>query len=323
MARSIVSILVILVVLSSPVMANGFSKDDFDRRMNRVHSLIERGKWSSAKREIQSLLKHCEGMAYALSRRFEIVECMKICVFRDAFQPSDPKCVFDGEVLAFKPATGQIKLRYKALTPGDFKSTGGRKGTSSFNSGNIHTALFQGTYTIEIKGQSYPEYSYYKSPSVKVMLSKNKGYDVRFGFKTEVVDAKGYRGHKNRTIYVNESKPEIFHWAGRTCKKLESRASSPATAGKPFHLKVVVEKKRISAYFDRRALMKARRAGGAAGRFAISHLAFDEIVISGKLDPDWLEGEFDAVVKERFKEFESTFKPEEHLPDWLLGAYGG
>jgi hypothetical protein len=304
--------IVLLFFLGSVSHGHALSEEKFDAGMKKVNGLMSRERWSDAYRQLKFLLKNHENQAYVVAKSEEIRNCAKTCIFRKNYTPRSATSLVSGQVVSYHPSSGKIKLRYAPNQMGDFIKREGKYYATDFSPSFLHEAVFTGPYTIEMNGKSYPNIKSNQLPTINVCKNDDTVYSVKFGFMTETTRADG------RSVFLRSVPPRIFQTSKTGTKEISAKAASPARSEKPFRLKVVVTKTRIAAYFNGKLLLRASHSKSINSRFGFKDVPFDEILIKGKIDPEWLQKRQEAAEKIDFETFEKSFIAAEHLPEWLL-----
>lgn len=306
--RSISIPLFILCLFVSLSHGQSPEEEEFLKGFKGVKTLMEHRRWDKAKGALKDLLDAHQEADYVRVRQMEIEECMKKCCFRASYDEPDPKSLVSGELLSYKPSTGDIKLRYTPDSLADFK----RQETKSGGKSNtyIHPVLFAGPHTIEVKGSRYPSRT--RCPQLLCCLFEDEGYALIFGCKAEAVG-----------MYMKWVSPGIYHLKGGESENVASKDSSPATEGKPFRIKIKVGKSDIVGYFNGKLLLKAKKQKSFYGCFGFINLPFDEILVKGKVQTSWIQGLSDVKEQEARLEFEKDYRAGHHLPTWLFGKPKG
>ena len=291
--------------LACPTNVQVEVEENFDAGFKKVRTLMARGKWSSAEKELNNLLhEHCDEN-YVRVKRNEIEDCLKTCAFRKSYKPPSAKSLVSGELLSYKASTGTIKIKYDRGKMDDFESSSGGSADGSY----IHPALFSGPYTVEIKGSAYPDADQAGGAAVRVCIGEGCIFSVNFGFKSI-----------SSGSHVRWMPARMSQWDGTDWIDVDSKESSPADVLEPYHLKVKVAGNRVSAYFKNKLLLKASKPKGQWGLFGFNGFQFDHVFIQGKIQPSWIQGLEDAVAQEARASFESGWVTAERLPEWLLRA---
>ncbi len=292
----------LLWALACPAGAMAEKEEEFESGFKKVRSLMARGKWSSAEKELNGLLAEHRDENYVRVKRNEIEDCLKTCAFRKSYVPPAPKKLVSGDLLSYNGRTGAIKIRYDGAKMGDFESSAEDSGKSY-----VHPALFTGPYTVEVKGEAYPGPNRAGTAFVRVCIGEGCAFSINYGFKSITLGSQ-----------VQWMPARMSLWNGTDWVEKDAKETSPAEPNVPFHLKVKVAGNRVSAYFRNKLLLKASKPKGEWGYFGFKGFDFDEILIQGKIQPSWIQGLQDAVAQEARDEFETGWVAAEKLPDWLL-----
>lgn len=291
------------VVCLSPLHAQPAPESrapDFAREYDRMRSLMSAGRWKQARERILGLLTDHEGASYVRTRRHEIVADLQRCAFRERTVAPDPKTLVSGELLAWDPSGGRLRIRYRKDQWDDFERAPDIL---------AHPVTFAGPYSLEIRGSSYPGVARAEKrpPAIIVCADDDAAFIVVPGI------AQQSEGALDRWL-----PPAIVHRQGKVEKKVAVKEMSPCRAGDPFVLKVTVSDTTITAFYGGRTIISARKTRGAWGRFAVSGMPCDEILIDGRVEPAWLQGKIDEKLQEDLAAFESRFDPAKELPAWLF-----
>ena len=270
--------------------------------LKRVTRSMADRKWSRALDRLKSLLAEHEGQDHARLRRAEIVEIDRRCRFHTGAPEVDPNDLISGEILSCNLSSGKIDVRYTPQTLKDFHKAKELR---------YHPVTFAGPYKIEVKGKSYPEClrnSYGKTicPQIFVCLTEKQGYLITFGLE------QSSSGAVDRWLPAS-----IYDVA--TKKKVAEKEMTLARSGKPFRLKVKVDARQITAYCNNKVLLKTRKPADLFGGWGYAEIEeFEEIRVTGKAEPAWLQGLVDAAMQERQAVFAKTYDPQKTLPGWLF-----
>ena len=273
------------------------------------------GRWSSAAQHLNGLLAEHRGMDYAIARRSEIEECIRACAFWRSYSPPNPRRLISGKLLRYNESTGDICVTYDPSNTDDFiesrraASDAGGEGSERGRT-LIHPAVFDGPYTIALKGSRYPSLSSNLQPTILVDLLDDSGYSVIFGFKAET------RGNEQRWLPA-----QIVRWQGEEYRELAKSSSAPCDPDKPYEFKVEVSGDEIAAFFEGNPLLEVEKEKGRWGRVGLREMPFDEIVIEGKIQAAWIQGLLDAAMHSARAEFDRSFS-EENIPEWLRQELG-
>lgn len=285
--------------------STGFAQADdaagFQRELTLIRRSMGNGKWRKAAQRFDRMLETHAKARYVLDRRDELIGLHRECAFRVAVGEVDPDKLISGELVKWKPATGQIELRYTPKTMGDFE-----KGKSI----RWHPVTFCGPHTVSIKGKRYPAIGSGGSPTIYVCTSKEAGFLFTFGFRQS-----NDEWMPARLFDLSRPKDEA---------KIAEKEITLAKSGKPFLLKVKVTATQAKSYFYSRPLLKTKKPADQFGYCGIEDItSFDEIVLEGKIEPAWIQGKVDAFLTKRREAFEKSYDVKKALPAWLSAASGG
>jgi tetratricopeptide (TPR) repeat protein len=299
---------------------SGGTEKDFEESLQIVDRTIASGKGKKAKELLLAAIDASQGQPFALYHLTEIQDDLSRATFWSTNEKPDPKTLVSGELMSWSPASGQIKLRYRlgseAEKPGGkSKGTGADHGTWTQILGDftkegavwVHPLSFDGPFTIEIKGSSYPAMSDPpRVPFIAVCATWNESTIVSFGLAPARVD--------RNVRYVPA---RIVHVEGGESSTLAEEQMN-VLPGQPYDVKVVVAASSVTGFLNETKLVTAARSGSFDGRFAFENFPnVSEILVNGKAQPSWLSNVVDTAVQERWSAFEKGYKSVDDLPAWL------
>lgn len=226
----------------------------------------------------------------------------RVAFYKDYEVPS-PEDVVQGQLLKWRPKTGEIVLRYegkngkplpKSASFGDFVLDGDLL---------FHPVLFQGSYSIELSGKSL------EAPNMVFA-------EWRWDRATGTANGAGYAFRFDERSFAFRVKDG----------ELETMDDSTATLrfGRRFFMKVQVSSKAIQASMTAKRLFKVKREEGPYGQFALSTpLAAETVEIRGEVDPAWIEGLIDARIQADYGKFCRSYNAMKRLPASLAKRVGG
>ncbi|MBL9086676.1 MAG: DUF1570 domain-containing protein [Planctomycetia bacterium] len=271
---------------------------------SKAHLAAGRGKEGLA--HLKTTLEKHREQDYARAARPDLEDLARRLAFCADCPPPDPQSVVKGTLKKFVSKTGDIEIRYEAGKPNDFKTL--EKGSLLF------PARFRGPFTVAVKGASYPRKTD-DAPMVTVGLEDNpksgemRMWRVYFGIAPY--------DEGNQSVWLPA---RIVEHDGDERKVLFEKEISPANAGKPYRFEVAVTSARVSATLNGSPLGSAAKAASTFGFFTLGLKGWSEIVVSGQIEPSWIQGQLDAVVDARRAAFERTFDVRSVLPAWVFDA---
>ncbi|MEM7199932.1 MAG: DUF1570 domain-containing protein [Planctomycetota bacterium] len=267
----------------------------FERALADTRALMARGDWRIAKANLQSLLRRHAGADYARAHRQALVEDAKRCEFFLSHRAPRPGALIHGELVFYRPRTGALQLRYTRPTLADFEVVEQDQANLL-----LHPAEFTGAYTLQLSGRRHPQ----RGLRVIVCSEEQAAITVAFGDLAE--------GASHYTPMG------IFRVDGDEAADLAPEAMPPAHGQGPWRAKVVVDAHRIRAFWNGKQVLQAENPTGALGRFGVIDGTFDALSVDGTITPAWLQGKTDAHMQDQLAQFERSFDPRRHLPDWLF-----
>jgi tetratricopeptide (TPR) repeat protein len=264
----------------------------FEAEMKVVQGLLERGQCGEGRKRLRKLLDDHPQAAYARGRRVQIEELMRQLVFGATVPQPETKKVVSGELLQWNPRDGTIKIRYTPETIVKDCSVGS-------NGLFAHPASFRGPHTITIKGSNYPG-----SGARFFVCDNSKGaIALVAGVKDKSYAFVAY-------VYRGDEEPIKYH-----------DCLSPVAAGRPYELKVIVTEKEVKCCWLNKWFLRVSKEPDHWGSLALDlGKSFDEVLITGRIEPSWIQGLMDKARQEGLKEFEGKWQPKDDLPAWLFEA---
>ena len=262
----------------------------FEEGMKVAQGLLERGQCAEGRKRLKKLLDEHARAAYVLGRRVQIEELMRQLAFGAAVPQPDPKKIVSGELLQWNARDGTIKIRYTHATMKDWASEDGKM--------YVHPAAFRGPHTITIKGSRYTG----TGADVFVCESPDGYIAVAAGL------AGKYYAHMSSGRRGEEEPND-----------LTGRCESPAEGGRPYTIRVAVGETEVACSYQNKSFMRASKKRDCWGSLAFDvGGVFDEVLITGKVEPSWIQGLVDKERHERLAEFDQRWQPKDDLPEWLF-----
>ncbi len=280
--------------------AFGGEQEEFEKGLARCESLMEQGQWRQAYDGLTALLAEHERQPYVLQQRARIEEDVKRSAFRVEVEVPAIERLVSGKVESYNRKTGEIKLRYTGGQLGDFRASKGMY---------IHSILFDGPYSVEIKGDSYPSTNgKNEPPAVYCGFENDEFLLISFGFERRLI---GNIIHHHRAY--------IARHRGEENKVLDSKDTTPCKSEKPFSIKVLVGSTKVTAQYQGRAFLAAAKSKDVYGTVALGNLPqWTEIVVSGNAQPSWVQQIEDAAAQKALLEWEKKLDLSLRLPEWFV-----
>jgi hypothetical protein len=286
----------------------GNTEKDFEDALQVVERTIASGKGKKAKELLLATIDASRAEPFALYHLTEIQDDLRRATFWAANEKPDPKSLISGELVSWAPSTGQIKLRYHLGSEGSRETR--EKTLADFakeGTAWVHPLSFDGPFTIEIKGSSYPAFSDPpRAPVIVVCADWSQSTVVCFGLPPTLT-GRNTRYVPARIVRVDGGEPTT-----------EAEAAPFAMPGQPYDVKVVVTGTSVTGTFEDGKGMTAPRTGVPEGRFAFDNFSgITDVLVTGKAEPSWLLNVVDTAVQARWAAFEQSYKPLDDLPQWL------
>jgi len=294
----------LLFFMSAPLCAQ--TVEEFTAGLDKVDARIASGRWKSAHKELEKLLVAHEGHDYVRVRKIEIENRRANIDFGLHYKPPKIQDLVSGKI-SYSASSGKIKLRYTPPSMADFDSYAMDKDGDADRLEKkqyVHPAIFNGPYSITIKGSKYPVEA--GRAAILACLDAEHSINVNFGYQSETRGGPVRRLPVTMTALIDEILCEV-----------DRREKSPAKKGKPFNLKVSVSNTLVSAAYNGKHLVGTRRPKGCFGQLGFYGFSFEEVVIEGKVEPSWIEGLQDGAALEARRIFEQSYDVRAHLPDWI------
>ncbi|MFH2000695.1 MAG: tetratricopeptide repeat protein, partial [Planctomycetota bacterium] len=301
---------IICVVVSAIIIVPAFAQSGDEKAflddLKKTRDLIDNGRWDRASKLLTKLLEDHANQDYVLAKQLEIEDCVETCAFWEDYEQPQYKDLLSGQLLSYKESSGAIKIRYTPDTMEDFAKAKDKDNAYTRTSAFVHPALFDGPYTIEVKGSRHPSID---SPLVPFFIAC---LDADGYFR--IVTGKKGEGSGRTTTWLP---PKASFVTKEKTENLEEKACSPATPNKPFVLKLKVTATKVAAYFENKEIISVKKPKDLYGRAGFMGMPFDEVIISGIVQPAWLQGLRDADMQTARLKFEERYNPKHYLPEWL------
>ncbi len=268
---------------------------EFVAGLDAVRELMEEARWEDARKELLALLERHEGEDHVHFRLSAIREELQRCATRIAVPRPELETLVSGRVVSYVGSTGAIHLRYEPEALGDFERHGDFL---------VHPISFTGAYVIEVRGREYSG-----TPVFAVGLEGDRSLQICFG---------SYDKTRLGEVYASAVLLRSVGDAAETLDSLEK--PEVARVGKPYVLRVSVSDTHVTATFNGRRILSARKDRDPWGQIGLSGLpAFDEIILRGEAGTAWVRGLLDASTRDAERAFLAKYRVDDDLPDWLRG----
>ena len=251
---------------------------------------------------VQDVLEQNRGQDYVFAKVPEIEDLARRLSFRAECPPPDPKTLVKGDLKKFVSTTGDMEIRYKAGGPTDLESRDGNL---------VFPAHFRGPFTISIRGDAYPD-TPEASPIVQVGGEENpktrrvQMWGVVFGVPPfEAGSRKVWL--PSRIVYVD----------GTEKKTIVEKETSTTRPGHAYRVDAQMTLNRVVGSIDGMPFGSAPKPDGVYGFAMFKATGWTEIVISGLVEPSWIQRKIDAIVDQKRTQFDAKFDLHKLLPSWL------
>lgn len=252
-----------------------------------------------------------EGRALAWRLRPRLVDALLLADFLEQYDPPRPESLVHGELRTYSPATGKLRLVYRAGELGDFLVL--REGGAIERAGGeplgerdllLHPVLFQRPYSVSVRGRDYGRGGVL--PAVACVLDYDDVRLVSFG----------QPGVGRLDV------PAVVIELGRG--SIQDSAPSKAVPGRPYDIEVRVREREILGLWNRSRLVHAPKERDDWGRFAIAGVAgWEEIEVEGVATRAWMRGLQDDAFQRALAAWRETFDDNAVLPAWLSFEHVG
>ncbi|MFH0943975.1 MAG: DUF1570 domain-containing protein [Planctomycetota bacterium] len=307
MIRSTLFATVVLLLAAKTAPAEGSGSAEFEKRLLQSESLMSRGKWRNALDDLLLLVEEHAREPYVYLQRTRIEEDVLRCAFQAQHDLPEIGELISGKLLSYDRRTGKIKLLYdhSENSLADFSSAAGKL---------IHPLLFDGPYSVEIRGSNYPTVSGFhtggeqKPPTVLCGFENDEFYLISFGFERRTI---------GNTVYHHQA--YIGRARGDDVKVLDEKDSTPCKSGKKYSIKVSVGKTQLNASFNGQTFLKGPKSKQVFGTVALENLSgWDEIILEGDAQTSWVQQIEDLAAVKLRAEFEKSYDKTAFLPDWFF-----
>ncbi|RKY21026.1 MAG: hypothetical protein DRQ55_05830 [Planctomycetota bacterium] len=293
---------------------------------------IEAGDLAQARADILALVRTHETSDELLLQLHRVKELLKRCAFRASHELPEATDLIAGNLMSYNRRSGKIKVSYKRNPEADPDADDGSGndvklllqllGLSNEVGGDdftwaggapMHPIVFSGPYTVEIKGVM-PEKDdskgvFYSNPQMVINAGDEGIYTVSFGYP--------------RTSQGWFRRASIRHTAISDSDLLDEDKDTPLKLGKRYSVKVVVNKKNITASANGRTFLKCKKQGDNYGQFGFRGCpGIQELILSGMANTAWVEGLEDNWWQQSWDAFDELYDPMDELPPSLVARFG-
>ena len=268
---------------------------------------MDRRQWRTAYRDLRKLIDAHENEPYVKLRRIEVEEAMKRCAFHKEHETPPLEDLVSADRVTWEASSGTLKVSYeidygsnkKALR--DFEEIG----PNSY----LHPALFEGPFSIELRGNDYP----------KLIGSSPKAFPLLVAGFESGESWRAFFGFPRQGQYYYTAR--LLHVVGEDQAELDTMETSPVEHGEEFTMRFEIGHSVLKAFYDRKRILqgdKKRGVYGQAGFTGFELDQIDEIKIEGLAQASWVQNLIDTAMSESRANFESSYRADDHLPMWLF-----
>lgn len=300
--------------------------------------------WSQAKDRLAALLTNHEEADYVRYARTEIVDVHRRLTFEASYTPPKPAALISGELLSYNAKTGRIKLVYTPKSMADFADPNKPKPSEPVNRGKprigdlpffempkmptfepeyrprIHPAQFK-SCKIEVKGKSYAD--------TEILSGINNAGMFRTVVGVSLATPQYGAGAYVPTVVTRhrgEASTELFRetWLPKKSKNKNKNKKKkslwPMQRGRPYTVVVEVAPQSLRLRINGKSVTKETWSDPVVGSIGITDGRFDELAITGKVEPAWIHGLLDNHRQVARTKFAKSYRPKAQLPAWLFTA---
>jgi|GEM_PF-4254858 len=304
-----VSILVVVSATSAlELRAEGpaAAESAFGSALGLAKGHLAAGRGAEGLRVVKAALEKHVNQDYVRAKRADLEDLVRRLAFCAECPAPDPQSVVKGTLKKFVSKSGEIEIRYTEGKPTDFEVL--EDGVLAF------PAPFRGAFTVSAQGDSYPTTTA-SSPRIVVgavehpKSKKKQSWAVYFGIPPYT------DGNMQRWLPA-----QIVFTDGDEKKVVFDKETSPATPKKPYRVEVEVTASRVTAKLNGMVLGTAQKSDGVFGYAIIDLPKWKEIVITGLVEPSFIQAKLDAIVDRKRATFEGSFDARTILPPWVYEA---
>jgi len=274
----------------------------FEEGLEKVRKLMGSGKWAAARKELVALVSEHREAHYVLTRRADLVDDLRRCLFNEQYDAPELEDLISGELVSYKESSGNVKLVYEMDQLDDFIVDDDEEATI------YHPLIFDGAFFVEIE---FSRYEIRDFPGV-VIIASEVPVRAEFGMREE--GGGNQRTYQPAIIYMPEKDESTWSVAAE-------EENPPVRSGEEVKLKFAVKSGSVALYANGRKYLSAGRKKGEYGQlglFGLRPQTVKKITIQGDAQPTWFEMLRDDASQGNRLEFEKEFDPSEHFPAWLM-----
>lgn len=292
------------VWMTAALLAFAGDEAAFVAGLAEARTLLDKRDFGKAEAKVRELVVAHEKQSYVWLHLPEIVDVIETSSFSKSYVEPDPKTLVSGELLSWSKSGANLKVRYTPKLLRDFQRVGGQGDQSIW----LHPVAFSGAYTIEIRGPWYPMgLRTAIVPTILFCMDERDGQAAAFGFSEFAHDGRSYFANAHLRVRRDGE------WQDDT-----NQVAPPCAGGHAFDLKVKVEDTRVTVTSGGKPLFDGKKRSTVYGKFGFGGFThFDELIVSGRAHPGWLQGKLDEHYQQQWEWHAKHWRKESPLPDWL------
>ena len=301
LASAWTAVFVLVPLLQSPKPAKE-PRAEFEAVLEQASRSIAVGRHDKAREALLAALAEHGTADYVVDALPGIQEDLAQCAFWSKHARPQPADVVAGELVSFDARSGEIKLRYRPEKEQRKKLAKKRRGTrklpfeSDFEEAGdekdiyVHPLVFQGQYSLEIRCGPIAGHQ----PRIAACMEEGGFY-----------------------LFFVSSPARAFLVEGKRLIELAFTTNTLQYA-RPKKVRVDVRDARIDVSVDGKILTTCEKQKGRWGQVGFYDFPdVEEVVVSGRAEPSWIEGLVDAEIERLRAEFEKGYDALADLPEAL------
>lgn len=303
--------LLVLVITVHPAVvraedAPAGDPEAFEKGLERLFEFYEDDRCEKGLAELKTLLAAHANQPYARGRRAELEDLARRLAFRAQAKIPEPESLISGRLVKWNGRTGKIKVVYTPASAKDLERS---------KSGFIWFPMeVRGACTIEIEGKRYPATT---EQSPRMILSCGYSDKAECEQSWQVMFGTPPYPDGGSDVWLPAS---ITRYDGDEKVKVAEKEISPAKRGSPYKLRLSIRKTSLEARVNNKPIGKARKAADAWGLVGFECLGWQEVTLTGEIEPSWVQSKVDEALGEQREAFDKSYDRSTYLPDWLFAA---
>ncbi len=294
------------------------SRDAFLAGLDEVRAAVDDRRPDDARERLDALLETHRERPWAYGKRLELERLFEEIAFATAFPEPRPADLVSGDLKRYIDLSGSLDVVYSKDALGDFgvlpslrerihrtngKAVAARPATN--RSHVLFPARFDGSVRIEVSGEAWPS-----TPGHKPTITFGRRPDlsqVTVRFFTRKIEKSD-----RRTVGISISQ----RGAGEI-RSIDSSERSPLVPDEPYTVVVDARGSSIRVLANGRRVVSGRLTGDTSGLVSVLVDDFTSIRLTGRIEPQWMQGLADGYREASRAEFETSYDAAQVVPAWL------